>query len=386
MSAADTRADPGPMTADTDRARRALLWASGAGFLGFYLQLAAVPALAADAGGDAAAGVLTAALMLATVAGQAAVPALLRRWSASSVLVAGLLLLGLPTLIYAASPGVIGLVAVTVVRGVGFGLMTVVGSLLVARFAADDARGRALGLYGLVTSVSGAFAPAAGLALVHRSPALAALVAAVPSSAAAVVALVRLPRTRERAGGARLRGSLSGYAAAVLVFLPATAAFGGVYSYVPLLDGDRGPWLLVVFGVGYCLGRVAPGHVIDRGVSAAAISAWVVPVAAAGLALLALDGPAWTAGLGTALAALAVGVLSTTTLLIMVAHGTGARDAQAAALWNMTFDAGGGIGGIALGVVAAGLGVPIVFAVAAGGMLAVSLPAALVAVRQGRAA
>src|SRR5690348_13606285 len=65
----------------------------------FYLLLSAVPLYA----GGSAAGLVTGALMLATVGGELATPRLLARYGYRKVAAAGLLLLGLPALALTAS-------------------------------------------------------------------------------------------------------------------------------------------------------------------------------------------------------------------------------------------------------------------------------------------
>lgn len=361
--------------------RYVLLWGSAGGFLGFYLALAAIPSLAGERGGNAAPGVLTAALMLSTVATQAVVPQLLRRWSAPSLLVAGLWLLGAPALVYGITTGVLGLVVVTLVRGVGFGLMTVMGSLLATRYADHGERGRALGLYGLVSSASGAVAPAIGVAALHASPYLLAAIAAVPPILAAVGVVGRLPALEDAGELAEGVPSLWRHAIPILVFFPAAAAFGAVFSYLPHVVTGSGAWLLVAFGVCFSLGRVVPGHAVDRGLPVGAAAGACVLVAAAGLGLLAIASATVPAAVGAALAGLGVGGACTTTLVMMVAGGDGRmdHDAQAAAAWNITYDAGTGIGGLALGLVAVSLGVHAVFLVAAAFLVGVGGPAAVAA-------
>ena len=99
-------------------AMRALVGATALGFASYCLTLASLPAYAV-AGGAAAdtAGVVTAVLLLVTVAVQSAVPALTARYGVGPVLAAGLVALGAPSPLYAVDDGLLWLSAVSAVRG-----------------------------------------------------------------------------------------------------------------------------------------------------------------------------------------------------------------------------------------------------------------------------
>lgn len=60
-----------------------------------------------------------------------------------------LVLLSAPCPLLAISHRLGWLIALSLVRGAGFGIFTVVGTLLVTEIAAPGRRGRAIGLYGL---------------------------------------------------------------------------------------------------------------------------------------------------------------------------------------------------------------------------------------------
>jgi len=372
--------DRAPRSAQS--ARRAVFWANGGAFLGFYLLLAAAPAAAAERGGDGAAGVVTAVLMGVTVATQSVVPVLLRRWPPVTVLGTGLVLLGAPALGFAAHPGYGAIVAITAVRGVGFGLVTVVGSLLVTRLAVDGAQGRAVGLYGLISSGSGAFAPGIGLALVDHSPWATAIVSCAPP----LLTTAALPRLRHLDVGSAAGGTWRGAGLdprPLLVFLPAAAAFGGVYSYVPLLDDSgAGRWLLIVFGICFVFGRLAVGRILDRGAPAGLILVLAIVMSGGGMALVGAAGPATTTALGVALGGLGVGMVTTTSLVMLVASCARHGNTHAATAWNVAYDAGSGAGGLLLGLLAARLGVADSFLVLAAVLVLVGLPPALRAWRR----
>jgi len=110
--------------------------ATCATFAGFQLLLSVVPLYADRAGGGTTgAGLATAALMLATVLTQVQMPRLLGRLGYRAALAAGLLLLGAPALLYGAAGELPSILAVTLVRGIGFGVVTVVFAAVIVELA-----------------------------------------------------------------------------------------------------------------------------------------------------------------------------------------------------------------------------------------------------------
>ncbi|MCA1847404.1 MAG: hypothetical protein LC704_00195, partial [Actinobacteria bacterium] len=92
------------------------LLASSFGMVGFYLLLSVVPLYAEEAGGGSSgAGFTTAVFMLSTVLAQAWMPRVLARFGYRAVLAAGLLLLGLPALLYIPLGEVPAILAITLV-------------------------------------------------------------------------------------------------------------------------------------------------------------------------------------------------------------------------------------------------------------------------------
>src|SRR5881392_2408225 len=121
---------------------------------GFYLLLSVAPMFAAAAGaGSAVAGLVTGVLLLGTVAAELAAPILMKRHGHRALLAAGLVLLGAPALALLAGGPLAVIVAVSVVRGFGFGLSTVVTGTLTAVLLPPERRGEGLGLFGVVACV-----------------------------------------------------------------------------------------------------------------------------------------------------------------------------------------------------------------------------------------
>jgi MFS family permease len=101
----------------------------------------------------AGAGVVTGSLMLTTVLAEFASPRLLRRYGYRSVFAVGALLLGGPALALLAPHSVGTILTVSIARGVGFGLNTVVTGALVATALPPERRGEGIGLAGVVACV-----------------------------------------------------------------------------------------------------------------------------------------------------------------------------------------------------------------------------------------
>src|SRR6478672_12522147 len=116
----------------TGRFAAALLASFGA-LTSFYLLLSVTPMYAVSAGaGSAGAGLVTGSLMLTTVLAEFASPRLLGRFGYRAVFAAGALLLGGPTPALLLPHSMATIIAVSIARGIGLGLVNVVLGALVA--------------------------------------------------------------------------------------------------------------------------------------------------------------------------------------------------------------------------------------------------------------
>src|SRR5215831_10572724 len=213
---------------------------------GFYLLLSVTPMYAAAAGaGSAGAGLVTSVLLLGTVAAELAAPALMRRYGQWALLVAGALLLGVPALAPLPGGSLTVIVAVSVVRGVGFGLCTVMTGALTAALLPPDRRGEGLGLFGIVATAPGIVALPGGVWLAGHAGMATVIVMA---AAAALVPLTVFPwlavrpgAQKQEAAGAdtgRPDGLLAGLRQPgqlwpFLIFAASTVAAGVVVSFLP---------------------------------------------------------------------------------------------------------------------------------------------------------
>lgn len=359
--------------------------ATAGGFLGLYLELSVIPYLAARHDGRFTAGVLTFALMLTTVGVQAAIPVLLRHVSARGLLAAGLLLIGAPTLLYSVSQSVLNLTLVTLVRGAGFGLLTVMGSALVAAYSSRESRGSALGAYGVATSGAAAFAPALGVAISRASPEVIFVLGTLPPLLGATALIPRLPpatidgpKSTDASTGVRFS-----LVAPVIVFTVIAMAIAAAFTFVPLLRVGSTPLLLMLFGAGFASGRLVGGRLLDRDYPPTVLVLRMLAGTVIGLALLGISDLA-AAAVGALVSGVVIGCITTATLVMMLDRSGPNGVARASVIWNMTYDVGQAVGAISLGAVASLAGAGGVFLALACLVALVAAPAAVFDWRQVR--
>ncbi|HKH09838.1 MAG TPA: MFS transporter [Rubrobacter sp.] len=325
---------------------------------GFQLLLSVVPLYAAAVGGGTGgAGLATATFMLTTVLTQVAMPRLLGRFGYRRVLVAGLLFLGLPALLYPLAGGVAGVLAVTLARGVGFGIVTVGFAALIVELAPPERRGEALGLFGLAMTLPTVLCNPLGLWLVEVSgyTTVFLLGGLFPLLAPLAVAGIRTGSLdREAVGGAGFleglrRGPLLRLA---LIFATVTSATGVVVTFLPLTLPASGPFspasALLVFGLTSTFSRLWAGRFGDRRDP----HILLVPglfAAAVGMVALPQGGPP-TLG-GALLLGAGVGLLQNSTLVLIMDRVADDERGLGSTLWNVSFDAGTGVGAFSFGFI-----------------------------------
>lgn len=344
-------------------------------FSGYALLLPVVP-LWAERGGSGAlgSGATTAMLMATTVATQLAVPWLLVRIGHRWVLAAGSVLLGAPAPFLAVSPDLGPVLALSALRGVGFGLATVAGSALLAELVPREQHGRAAGRYGLAVGLPQLLLLAVGVAVVERfgftavfvaagvGPVLGALLVPAIRVSSGPVPAVAGPRPRRRARSALVP---------VLAMLTCSIAQGGLITFLPLAVPNAGllvPGALLATAAGALVGRLVAGELVDR-------LRWGGRLLVPGMLLTAAGLGAEVAALGTGAGALVVlgaaavgvgfGMVQNDALTVLFAAFGSSGYGAASALWNIAFDAGTGVGALGLGAVAEPFGYSAAFGAAA---------------------
>lgn len=360
----------------------ALLAMTTFAFAGFAVMLPVAPMHMVALGGDEfLAGLVNAVLMGATILTQLVVERM-RSWMGWRVSLAlACLLLGLPALgeIFATEPGQV--LALAAVRGIGFGIVTVSGSSAVGALFPPERRGRAIGAYGLavagaqlvLTPISPWIADQAGMPVALAVAALP--LAGFPFALAAGSAIAKHARAAAAAdiasgaGPAQVahespreeRRALARLWPPILALTAVTCAGGAITTFTPQFVPDAALTVVALFlyTAAAAFARWAMGGPADR----LGADRFILP----GLGVAALGLGAIAAGISGAVGAASPILLIGGAILVGTAFGTmqnvtlvrafevAGEHAKgvASTAWNVAFDAGTGIGALAIGALAA---------------------------------
>ncbi len=329
-------------------------------FFGFQLLLSVVPLYTERAGGGSSgAGLATGVFMLSTVLTQIQMPRLLRWLGYGWTLAAGLLFLGVPAFFYIPTESVEAILAVTLLRGVGFGIVTVVFVALIVKLVPPGRTGEALGLLGIAITVPNIFCNPLGLWLVDQYGSSLVFLAGglVPLPGLAAIPVIRRSASSaqdfvESGSGifvALKRGPLLRIS---LIFTATTMAAGVVLTFLPLAAPGSGLFSavggLLIFGSTTTVARWWAGRFGDRrdphlllipGLLTCTVGMICLP--SGGLALL----------VGAALFGTGFGLLQNATLILTMKRVSKNEHAMGSTLWNVAFDAGTGLGAFLFGFV-----------------------------------
>ncbi|WP_027941077.1 MFS transporter [Amycolatopsis taiwanensis] len=345
-----------------------LLLAATLGTFSNYAPLLSVAPLWAARGGSGNAGVgaVTGVTMATTVGVQLCMKWLLRRMSLRRTLVVGALLQGLPTFAYPLSAGLGWVLAVSAVRGVGFGMVAVAGSALVAELVPAHSRGRALGWYGVAVGLPQVLCLPLGVWLAEHIGFTPVFLATGTLSVLAAAAIRTRPRPEEPSGNRAFKadgGSLRPFGRPFTVLIAAACALGGVTSFLPLALGEPSvaPVALFLLSGAVIVGRWAAGVFSDRAgtgrLLVPSVLACVIGMGGFGLATAPFGDGAMLPATAAVVYGLGFGALQNDTLLIMFRHAGPRGHGAASTAWNMAYDAGTGIGAVAVGLTSHALGV-----------------------------
>jgi len=342
------------------------------GFSGYAALLATAPLWAVEGGAtEAGAGLVNGVLLAATVLAQLAVPQALARWGTARVQVAGLLLLGGPAPAYLWSDDLAWVLGLSAVRGLGFGIITVVGSTVVASLVPPGRRGAAIGVYGLAVAVPNLLLLPASVPVADRwgfQPVFWA--AALP--VVGVLSALRLARVLHAAGQDRpattsapsrpAMAALTGILPPTLVLFSVTMAGGAVLTFAPLLtDPGTAALVLLIMGGTAALSRWLIGALADRYGARQFLAPLLICAAAA------MAASAWAVARqqdevligAAAVLGLSYGALQNLTLVVAFAAVEPAHLPSASAGWNIGFDAGTAAGSVLAGALAAAYSFPL---------------------------
>jgi len=277
------------------------------------------------------------------------------------------------------------IVAVSILRGFGFGLSTVVIGALVASSVPPERRGEGIGLAGVVACVPAIVALPSGVWLAQNTG-YAVVIAITAVSALAPLAAVPWlggPADREApepdAEPAGLLASLrsAGQLRPAAIFAATTVSAGVVASFLPLAAGvSAGVAALGLFAqaLAATASRWWAGRRGDRHGHANLLIPGLL-IAAAGMAgLIWVSAPAAVIA-GMCLFGIGFGITQNATFALMLDRAPASGYGTASALWNLAYDAGYGAGPIMFGVFVAHTGYPAAFALTGLLVLAALLPA-----------
>jgi MFS family permease len=364
---------------------RSLVTMTMTGFSGYAVLLPVAPLWARVGGaGTGGSGLVNGVLLLFTVITQLSMPRALRRFGWAPVVTAGMVLLGVPAVLYVVSNALGPVLVLSAARGVGFGVLTVTGSSAVAALVTPQRRGEAIGVYGLAVAVPNLVLLPAGPWIAERIgfwvifvisalplagvPAALRLAAQLRGTSPAQVELAAGPSPAGDSTAAAYRHLLR----PTVLLTSVTLAGGAALTFVPQMT--RGSVLgalgLLVMGVLTALGRWRAGPLADR--YGAQRFLWpLLLVAAGGTTLLGwsvTDVDRTRAGIfltGAAVLGLAYGALQNLTLVVAFAVVSRRHHNLASAVWNVGFDAGTALGSVAVGLIAARTSFAVAFLAAA---------------------
>ena len=366
----------------------ALLSSFGA-LTSFYLLLSVTPMYAMSAGaGSAGAGLVTGSLMLTTVLAEFASPRLLGRFGYRAVFAAGALLLGGPAPALLLPHSMATIIAVSIARGIGFGLATVVLGALVAASVPAERRGEGIGLAGVVACVPAIVALPSGVWLAQNTGYVVVIAITAISALAPLAATPWLANPAEagQSGAgqadtapAGLLGSLrsGGMLRPGLVFAATTVAAGVVASFLPLAAGvSAGVATLGLFAQALTAtaSRWWAGRRGDRHGHAGLLIPGLLTAAAGMASLIWVSAPVAVIA-GMCLFGIGFGIAQNATFALMLDRAPASGYGTASALWNLAYDAGYGTGPIVFGVFVAHTGYPVAFALTGLLILAALVPA-----------
>ena len=352
----------------------ALLSSFGA-LTSFYLLLSVTPMYAMSAGaGSAGAGLVTGSLMLTTVLAEFASPRLLGRFGYRAVFAAGALLLGGPAPALLLPHSMATIIAVSIARGIGFGLATVVLGALVAASVPAERRGEGIGLAGVVACVPAIVALPSGVWLAQNTGYVVVIAITAISALAPLAATPWLadPASQQAEAGPAddspngLLGSLrsGGMLRPGLVFAATTVAAGVVASFLPLAAGvSAGVATLGLFAQALTAtaSRWWAGRRGDRHGHAGLLIPGLLTAAAGMASLIWVSAPVAVIA-GMCLFGIGFGIAQNATFALMLDRAPASGYGTASALWNLAYDAGYGTGPIVFGVFVAHTGYPVAFA------------------------
>lgn len=338
-----------------------LVLMTGLGFSGYAALLPVAPLWAVHGGAGAqGAGAVNGVLMLFTVLTQLVVPRALRLLGWTPVLGAGMLLLGAPAALFALSDSLSLILLVSAVRGMGFGVLTVTGSALVAELVEPARRGQAIGVYGLaIAAPQILFVSGGPWAVEHLGYGVIFAIGLLPVVGA--VPAMMLGRRVDHVPDPTEPPPYLSLLRPMALLLAVTLAGGALITFMaPMSDSALLSTLaLLCMTAVAAVARWKAGGLADRHGARAFI--WpLVLLTVVGMSVVAwaVRDPqattAWALLLGATIVGVSYGGLQNLTLVVAFESVSRPHYGAASAVWNVGFDAGTGAGAVMIGLIAGG--------------------------------
>lgn len=345
------------------------------GFSGYAALLPVAPLWAVEGGADSGgAGLVNFVLLGMTVATQFAVPWSISRAGWAWVLSLGMVFLGVPSLLHGLTDALLPTLALSAVRGIGFGILTVAANAAAVLLVEPSRRGAAVGAYSAALSIPNViFMPLGGWAASALGFWPVFVVGALPLlGIPACLAVARHlparathdPRHPAADEPEATTGTYLALLRPTIILLAVTLAGGAVITFAPQLVAQ--PWLsaagLFAMGLVSAITRWRIGTVTDRIGVDRLVAPFVVLTAVVfgAMALLVREevtsaqAAAWIAT--CAVVGLCYGALQNLTMLQAFAAAGPRRVGTASTVWNAGFDSGTATGALLVGWVAVGAG------------------------------
>lgn len=350
----------------------ALLALTALSFTGYAALLPVAPLWAVAGGADVVeAGLVNGVLLLATIITQIMVPRLLSligwRWT----LIGGALSLGLPSAGFMLSSDLWVILTVSALRGIGFGIVTVAGTSLVAQLVEPEQHGRAIGAFGLAVAVPQVLFTAVAPWLAEQVSFLLVFAIGIFPALGVLPSLTLAPRAKLYPKS-KTPAPYEKLVRPMLILLALTLAGGALLTFMPQMVGrpTAGMAALLVLTLVAAVTRWLGGWFADK--YGARRFLWpLIVVTTMGMTLigLAVRDPAATDVplllTGAAVVGISYGALQNLTLTVALQSVKPQHYGSASTVWNVGFDAGTGLGSILIGALASGFSFTVALYVAA---------------------
>ena len=355
-------------------------------YLSHHLVLPTFPLYVEQLTGEAAtAGLLNGSLMAATGVGTLSIPWLMGRFGRKSTLLLGLALIASVAL-YPALEATPELLAVTIVRGLGFGIGNAALLTVIVDTVPSARRGQGLGAYQIAVSLGGLMGAGGGVYLWERYgfptvafPAAAILVPAILVVVATVGLLGRTTggRPKEILDTLRRLPQLQG---PTLIFALLTFSYGGIVTFGALHVRANGLGSAAVFffvnSGAQVVGRPLTGWLCDR-LHPQVVLTVSIALTMTGLVTLALAGGPFSMVVGAAFFGLGFGAGVISSQMVLMERLGASERPLASAMFGVAYSWGMGAGAGTLALVVGLAGYRGLFLLMAGvGGVALALAAA----------